>query len=227
MRASRTGSALGSLLPSRAIRRNSHAKRPGSGITSKKSKSASVYVCFLRHSKDRMMRAAAPQTGNHRVLRANLVRDAHPSRALVARGLAFQSIAAWTVSNAGVWLKVQGRSRLACTRLARALDSPELALAFTSMQSALSPALKPLSIRHPPWRRAVGNRLGGLGSRSALIVLLGLVCSRLITVLRRRASVFGAPHGSSCRGLTKSLVHFDIFEPSLVAAIASRPQWTP
>jgi len=31
------------------------------------------------------------------------------------------------------------------------------------------------------------------GIGSALIVVLGLVCSRLITTLRRRASVFAAP----------------------------------
>jgi threonine/homoserine/homoserine lactone efflux protein len=68
---------------------------------------------------------------------------------------------------------------------------PELALASTSMLSALSPAIE-AALTHAP---ALAGGLSAAvwpvwGIGSALIVILGLVCSRLITVLRRRPSAF-------------------------------------
>jgi hypothetical protein len=108
---------------------------------------------------------------------------------------AFHSIAAWTISNAGVL--AGGSGAIESLRVPDWLAPwipPEFALAFTSMLSAVSPAME-AALDHAP------ALAGGLsvaawtvwGVGSALIVILGLVCSRLITVLRRRASVFAAP----------------------------------
>jgi hypothetical protein len=108
---------------------------------------------------------------------------------------AFHSIAAWTVSNAGVL--AEGSGAMESLRVPDWLAPwipPEFALAFTSMLSALNPAIE-AAISHAP------ALAGGLsvavwvvwGVGSALIIILGLVCSRLITVLRRRASEFAAP----------------------------------
>ena len=67
--------------------------------------------------------------------------------------------------------------------------SPELALGPAYVLSALSPAIE-MALDQVP-ARAGGLSVGvsavwGVGS--AAIVILGLVCSRLITALRRRAS---------------------------------------
>ena len=107
----------------------------------------------------------------------------------------FHWIAAWTVSNAGV---LAGGSR-AIENL-RVPDwlapwiPPELALAFTSMLSALSPAMQAALNQAPALAGGLSVAawtVWGIGI--ALIVILGLVCGRLITALRRRASVFAAP----------------------------------
>jgi hypothetical protein len=71
---------------------------------------------------------------------------------------------------------------------------PELALAFTSMLSASSPAIEAALDQASALAGGLSVAVGaawGLGS--VLIVILGLVCSRLITALRRRPSAFASP----------------------------------
>ena len=103
---------------------------------------------------------------------------------------AFHSIAAWTVSNAGVL--AGGSGAIESLRVPDWLAPwipPELALAFTSMLSALSPALEAALNQAPSLADGLSATAWAVwGVGSALIVILGLVCSRLITVLRRRAS---------------------------------------
>jgi len=108
---------------------------------------------------------------------------------------AFHSIAAWTVSNADVLAGGSGAIEgLRAPDWLAPWIPPELALAFTSMLSAFIPAIEAALNQAPAL-------VGGLsvatwvvwGIGSALIVILGLVCHGLITVLRRRASVFAAP----------------------------------
>jgi hypothetical protein len=108
---------------------------------------------------------------------------------------AFHSIAAWTVSNAGVL--AGGSGAIESLRVPDWLAPwipPELALAFTSMLSALSPAIEAALNQAPALAGGLSVAawtIWGIGV--ALIFILGLVCSRLITVLRRRASPFAAP----------------------------------
>jgi hypothetical protein len=108
---------------------------------------------------------------------------------------AFHSIAAWTLSNAGVLTGGSGAIEgLRAPDWLTPWIPPELTLAFTSMLSASTPVID-AALNHAP------ALAGGLsvavwavwGIGSALIVILGLVCSRLISVLQRRASVFAAP----------------------------------
>jgi hypothetical protein len=108
---------------------------------------------------------------------------------------AFHSIVAWTASNAGV---LAGSS--AAIEGGRAPDwlapwiPPDLALAFTSMLSAFGPAIEAALNQAPALADVLSVVLWAVwGIGSALIVVLGLLCSRLITSLRRRASVFAAP----------------------------------
>jgi len=111
---------------------------------------------------------------------------------------AFHSIAAWTVSNAGAL--AGGPGAIESLRVPDWLAPwipPELALAFTSMLSALSPAIEATLNQAPALAGGLSVAawtVWGIGV--ALIVILGLLCSRLITVLRRRASVFAAPSTS-------------------------------
>ena len=103
---------------------------------------------------------------------------------------AFHSIAAWTVSNAGVLAESSGaiESLRAPDWLAPWIP-PELALAFTSMLSASSPAIEAALNQAPALAGGLSVAVWAVwGVGSALIVILGLVFSRLITVLRRRAS---------------------------------------
>jgi hypothetical protein len=108
---------------------------------------------------------------------------------------AFHSIAAWTVSNAGVL--AGGSGAIESLRVPDWLAPwipPELALAFTSMLSASSPAIEAALNQAPALAGGLSVAawtVWGIGV--AVIVILGLVCSRLITVVRRRASVFAAP----------------------------------
>jgi hypothetical protein len=111
---------------------------------------------------------------------------------------ALHSMAAWTVSNAGALAGGSG-----ATESLRAPDwlapwiPPEMTLAFDSMLSALSPAIEAALNEAPALAGGLSVAVWAVwGVGSALIVILGLVCSRLITVLRRRASVFAAPSTS-------------------------------
>jgi len=103
---------------------------------------------------------------------------------------AFHSIAAWTVSNAGVL--AGGSGAIEGLRVPDWLTPwipPELALAFTSMLSAFIPAIEAALNPVPALAGGLSVAVWAVwGVGSALIVILGLVCSRLITVLRRRAS---------------------------------------
>jgi hypothetical protein len=108
---------------------------------------------------------------------------------------AFHLIVAWTVSNAGV---LAGGS--AAVGGLRAPDwlapwiPPELALAFTSVQSALNPAIERALNQAPALADGLSVAVWAVwGVGGALIIILGLVCSRLITILRRRPSAFAAP----------------------------------
>ena len=85
--------------------------------------------------------------------------------------LALWSLAAWAFHSIAAWIP------------------PELDLAFTSMQSVLSPALEAALKQAPSLADGLSATVWAVwGVGSALIVILGLVCSRLITVLRRRSS---------------------------------------
>ncbi len=105
---------------------------------------------------------------------------------------AFHLISAWAVSNAGVLAGGSGAiDGLRAPDWLAPWIPPELSLAFTSMLSALSPAIEAVLNQAP----ALAGGLSAVvwvvwGVGSALIVILGLVCSRLITVLRRRRPTF-------------------------------------
>jgi len=108
---------------------------------------------------------------------------------------AFHSIAAWTVSNAGVL--AGGPGAIESLRVPDWLAPwipPELALAFTSMLSASGPAIEAALNQAPALAGGLSVATWTIwGVGIALIVILGLVCSRLITVLSRRVSAFAAP----------------------------------
>ena len=103
---------------------------------------------------------------------------------------AFHSIAAWTVSNAGVLAEGSGAIEgLRAPDWLAPWIPPELALAFTSMLTAVSPAIEAALNQAPALAGGVSVAVWTVwGVGSALIVILGLVCSRLIVVLRRRTS---------------------------------------
>lgn len=103
---------------------------------------------------------------------------------------AFHSIAAWTVSNAGVLAGGTGAMEgLRAPEWLAPWIPPELPLAFTSMLSTLSPAIEAALNQAPALAGGLSVAVWAIwGVGSAVIVILGLVCSRLITVLRRRAS---------------------------------------
>ena len=108
---------------------------------------------------------------------------------------AFHSIAAWTVSNAGA---LAGGSvaieSLGVPDWLAPWIPPEVALAFTSMLSAVSPTIESALNQAPALAGILSVAAWTVwGVGVALIVILGLACNLLITVLRRRASVFGAP----------------------------------
>ena len=105
---------------------------------------------------------------------------------------AFHLIAAWAVSNAGVLAGGSGAiDGLRAPDWLAPWIPPELSLAFTSMLSALSPAIEAALNQAPALAGGLSAAVWVVwGVGSALIVILGLVCSRLITVLRRRRSAF-------------------------------------
>lgn len=108
---------------------------------------------------------------------------------------AFHSIAAWTVSNAGVL--AGGSGAITTLRVPDWLAPwipPEVALAFTSMLSASTPAVEAALNQAPALAGGLSVAVWVVwGVGSALLVIVGLVCSRLITVMSRSASGFAAP----------------------------------
>ncbi len=108
---------------------------------------------------------------------------------------AFHSIATWTVSNAGVLAEGSGAIEgLRAPEWLAPWIPPELALALSSTLSALSPAIEAALSQAPALAGGLSAAVWVVwGIGSALIVILGLVCSRLITALRRRASLFAPP----------------------------------
>jgi hypothetical protein len=103
---------------------------------------------------------------------------------------AFHSIAAWTVSNTGVLAGGSGAIEgLRAPDWLAPWIPPELALPFNSMLSASSPAIEAALNQAPALAGGLSVAVwAAWGVGSALIVILGLVCSRLITILRRRSS---------------------------------------
>jgi len=108
---------------------------------------------------------------------------------------AFHLVAVWTVSNAGVLAGGSGAiDDLRAPDWLAPWIPPELALAFTSMLSALSPGIEAALNQAPALAGGLSVAVWAVWAvGSVLIVILGLVCSRLITVLRRRPSAFAAP----------------------------------
>jgi hypothetical protein len=109
---------------------------------------------------------------------------------------AFHSIAVWTVANSGVLAGGSGAIEgLRAPDWLAPWIPPELALAFTSMLSAFVPAIEAALNQAPALAGGLSVAIWAVwGAGSALIVILGFVCSGLIAaVLRRRASVFTAP----------------------------------
>jgi len=107
---------------------------------------------------------------------------------------AVNSIAAWTISNSDVLAGGSGAldGLRAPDWLAPWLP-PELALAFTSMLSAFIPAIEAALSQAPALAGGLSVVIWVVwGVGSALIVILGLVCSGLVAVLRRRASSYAA-----------------------------------
>jgi hypothetical protein len=108
---------------------------------------------------------------------------------------AFQSIAAWTVSNAGALAAGSGaiEGLRAPDWLAPWIPA-EFAVALSSTLSALSPAIEAAVNQAPALAGGLSAAVWVVwGVGSALIVILGLVSGRLITLLRRRGSLFAAP----------------------------------
>ena len=114
---------------------------------------------------------------------------------------ALHSVASWIVSNAG--FMAGGSGAIEGLRLPDWLAPwvpPELALAFSSVLSSFIPAIEAALQQAPALAGGLSVAIWvvwGLGG--ALIVILGLVCSGLITTLRRRASVIGAPSAGPAR----------------------------
>jgi len=108
---------------------------------------------------------------------------------------AFHSIAAWTVSNAGVLAGGSGAIQgLRVPDWLAPWIPPELALAFTSMLSALSPAIEAVLNQAPALAGGLSVAVWAVwGVGSLVIVVLGVMCSRVITLLRRRESMFATP----------------------------------
>ena len=108
---------------------------------------------------------------------------------------AFHSIAAWTVSNAGVL--AGGTGAIQSLRVPDWLAPwipPELALALTSMMPGLSPAIEAALNQASALAGGLSAAVWAVwGVGSLVIVILGVVCSRVITLLRRRTSMFSPP----------------------------------
>jgi len=105
----------------------------------------------------------------------------------------FHSIVAWTVSNSGALLGGPGALEgLRTPEWLAPWTPPEFALALTSLQSAFVPAIEAVLNQAPALAgglSVVTWVVWGIGS--LLLVILGLVCSALISALRRRAVSHG------------------------------------
>jgi len=114
---------------------------------------------------------------------------------------ALNSVASWIVSNAGFVAGSSGAIEgLRVPDWLAPWIPPELALAFTSVLSSFIPAIEAALQQAPALAGGLSVAIWvvwGLGG--ALIVILGLVSSGLITTLRRRASAVGAPSAGSAR----------------------------
>ena len=110
---------------------------------------------------------------------------------------AFHSITTWTVSNAGVLAGGSGGIEgLHVPAWLAPWIPPELALAFTSMLSAFTPAIEAVLNQAPALAGGLSLAVWVVwGIGSILLIVLGLVLSGLITILRRRASMLAAPSG--------------------------------
>jgi len=108
---------------------------------------------------------------------------------------AFHSIVTWSASNAGVL--AEGSRVIESWRVPDWLAHwipPEFALAVTSMPSALDPSIEAVLNQAPALAGGLSVAVWAVwGVGSALIIILGLVCSRVITALRRRSPAFGTP----------------------------------
>jgi hypothetical protein len=110
---------------------------------------------------------------------------------------AFHSITTWMVSNAGV--VAGGSGSIEGLRVLAWLapwTPPELALAFASMLSAITPAVESVLNQAPALAGGLSLAVWVVwGIGSVLLIALGLVLSGMITVLRRRASMRPAASG--------------------------------
>lgn len=108
---------------------------------------------------------------------------------------AFHSIAAWTVAKADVL--AGGTGAIEALRVPDWLAPwipPELAVVFTSVLSALTPAIEALLNLAPALAGGLSVAVWVVwGVGSALLIALGFVLSGLIAMLRRQATVPAAP----------------------------------
>lgn len=108
---------------------------------------------------------------------------------------AFHSIVAWTVSKAGVL--TGGSGAIEALRVPDWLAPwipPEVAVAFTSVLSALTPAIEALLNLAPALAGGLSVAVWVVwGVGSALLIGLGFLLSGLIAMLRRRTSVLAVP----------------------------------
>ncbi len=141
---------------------------------------------------------------------------------------AFHAIAAWTVSNAGVL--AGGSSAIEGLRVPDWLAPwipPEIALALTSMVSALTPAVDSVLGLAPALAGGLSVAVWVVwGIGSVVLIVLGFVATGLIAVLRRRASMLAGPaRGPTSHGLTGSSANFGKCEPAFtLTLIHAKPE---
>lgn len=104
---------------------------------------------------------------------------------------AFHSITAWTISNAGVL--AGGSGAIEGLRLPDWLAPwipSEIALAFTSILSNLTPAIEAVLNQAPAWAGGLSAAVWVIwGIGSVLLIVTGAVAHGLIVMLRRRTSM--------------------------------------
>jgi len=108
---------------------------------------------------------------------------------------AFYSVTAWTVSSAGVLAGGSGALEgLGLPDLLASWIPPEIALAFTSMLTALTPALASVLGLAPALAGGLSVAVWVVwGIGSVLLIVPGFAVTGLIAALRRRASLLAAP----------------------------------